>query len=170
MAAVEADGGSGDDGGPADGPGQRPEQGVQIGLVVGSVGASSWTGSVPARAPGIWDRDEQRRNTGQVNGRVRRAPPAGAGGRRSAPDPRGSRDPDGAGGWLNDRFHGARGMRGLMREVSLTSHWSFLLGEITLWSFVILLLTGTFLSLFFDAVDDRGDLPAARTSSSTASR
>src|SRR5947207_15783979 len=28
-------------------------------------------------------------------------------------------------------------------------HWSFLLGEIALWSFVILLLTGTFLSLFF---------------------
>jgi ubiquinol-cytochrome c reductase cytochrome b subunit len=29
-------------------------------------------------------------------------------------------------------------------------HWSFLLGEIALWSFVVLLLTGTFLGLFFD--------------------
>jgi ubiquinol-cytochrome c reductase cytochrome b subunit len=29
-------------------------------------------------------------------------------------------------------------------------HWSFLLGEIALWSFVVLLLTGTFLALFFD--------------------
>jgi ubiquinol-cytochrome c reductase cytochrome b subunit len=39
-------------------------------------------------------------------------------------------------------------MRGLMRKV-FPDHWSFLLGEIALWSFVILLLTGTFLSLFF---------------------
>jgi quinol-cytochrome oxidoreductase complex cytochrome b subunit len=54
----------------------------------------------------------------------------------------------GAGGWLDDRFHGARGMRVLMRKV-FPDHWSFLLGEIALWSFVILLLTGTFLSLFF---------------------
>jgi ubiquinol-cytochrome c reductase cytochrome b subunit len=35
-----------------------------------------------------------------------------------------------------------------MRKV-FPDHWSFLLGEIALWSFVILLLTGTFLSLFF---------------------
>ena len=54
----------------------------------------------------------------------------------------------GAGGWLDDRFGGARGMRVLMRKV-FPDHWSFLLGEIALWSFVILLLTGTFLSLFF---------------------
>jgi ubiquinol-cytochrome c reductase cytochrome b subunit len=54
----------------------------------------------------------------------------------------------GVGGWLDDRFHGARGVRVLMRKV-FPDHWSFLLGEIALWSFVILLLTGTFLSLFF---------------------
>jgi len=54
----------------------------------------------------------------------------------------------GTGGWLDDRFHGARGVRILMRKV-FPDHWSFLLGEIALWSFVILLLTGTFLSLFF---------------------
>lgn len=29
-------------------------------------------------------------------------------------------------------------------------HWSFLLGEIALWSFILLLLTGTFLALFYD--------------------
>ncbi len=28
-------------------------------------------------------------------------------------------------------------------------HWSFMLGEIALWSFVVLLLTGTFLTLWF---------------------
>jgi ubiquinol-cytochrome c reductase cytochrome b subunit len=35
-----------------------------------------------------------------------------------------------------------------MRKV-FPDHWSFMLGEIALWSFVILLLTGTFLALFF---------------------
>ena len=54
----------------------------------------------------------------------------------------------GVGGWLDDRFHGARGLRVFMRKV-FPDHWSFMLGEIALWSFVILLLTGTFLSLFF---------------------
>src|ERR1700728_3003966 len=29
------------------------------------------------------------------------------------------------------------------------NHWSFVLGEIALYSFIILLLTGTFLTLFF---------------------
>ena len=54
----------------------------------------------------------------------------------------------GAGGWLDDRFHGANGVRVLMRKV-FPDHWSFMLGEIALWSFVILLLTGTYLALFF---------------------
>ena len=54
----------------------------------------------------------------------------------------------GTGSWVDDRFHAARGLRVLMHKV-FPDHWSFLLGEIALWSFVILLLTGTFLSLFF---------------------
>jgi ubiquinol-cytochrome c reductase cytochrome b subunit len=54
----------------------------------------------------------------------------------------------GAGGWLDDRFGGARGLRVFMRKV-FPDHWSFMLGEIALWSFVILLLTGTFLAFFF---------------------
>jgi ubiquinol-cytochrome c reductase cytochrome b subunit len=54
----------------------------------------------------------------------------------------------GVGGWLDDRFHGARGVKVLMRKV-FPDHWSFMLGEIALWSFVILLLTGTWLALFF---------------------
>ena len=54
----------------------------------------------------------------------------------------------GTGSWLDDRFHGARGARVFFRKV-FPDHWSFMLGEIALWSFVILLLTGTFLSLFF---------------------
>jgi len=54
----------------------------------------------------------------------------------------------GVGGWFDDRFHGARGVRVLMRKV-FPDHWTFMLGEIALWSFVILLLTGTYLALFF---------------------
>ena len=55
----------------------------------------------------------------------------------------------GVGGWLDDRFGGAQGTRTLMRKV-FPDHWTFMLGEIALWSFVILLLTGTYLALFFD--------------------
>ena len=54
----------------------------------------------------------------------------------------------GLGGWLDDRFHGARGVRVFLRKV-FPDHWTFMLGEIALYSFVILLLTGTFLTLFF---------------------
>src|ERR687884_271928 len=54
----------------------------------------------------------------------------------------------GVGGWFDDRFHAARGFRVLMRKV-FPDHWSFMLGEIALWSFVILLLTGVFLTLWF---------------------
>jgi ubiquinol-cytochrome c reductase cytochrome b subunit len=52
------------------------------------------------------------------------------------------------GNWLDDRFHGARGIRVFLRKI-FPDHWSFLLGEIALYSFIILLLTGTFLTLFF---------------------
>jgi ubiquinol-cytochrome c reductase cytochrome b subunit len=52
------------------------------------------------------------------------------------------------GGWLDDRFHGAPIFRKWFRKI-FPDHWSFLLGEIALYSFVILLLTGTFLTLFF---------------------
>jgi ubiquinol-cytochrome c reductase cytochrome b subunit len=55
---------------------------------------------------------------------------------------------DGLGGWLDDRFGGAKGTRTLMKKV-FPDHWTFMLGEVALWSFVILLLTGTYLALFF---------------------
>jgi ubiquinol-cytochrome c reductase cytochrome b subunit len=55
---------------------------------------------------------------------------------------------DGTGNWLDDRFGGARGVRYLFRKV-FPDHWTFLLGEIALYSFIILLLTGTFLTFFF---------------------
>lgn len=39
--------------------------------------------------------------------------------------------------------------RQLLRK-AFPDHWSFLLGEIALYSFVVLLLTGVYLTLFFD--------------------
>lgn len=55
----------------------------------------------------------------------------------------------GAAKWADDRFHMAKGMRHQMNKVFPT-HWSFLLGEIALYSFIVLLLSGTYLTLFFD--------------------
>ncbi|HZE39738.1 MAG TPA: ubiquinol-cytochrome c reductase cytochrome b subunit [Stackebrandtia sp.] len=53
------------------------------------------------------------------------------------------------GGELDDRFKLAKPARSLMTKV-FPDHWSFLLGEIALFSFIVLLLTGTFLALFFE--------------------
>jgi ubiquinol-cytochrome c reductase cytochrome b subunit len=50
--------------------------------------------------------------------------------------------------WADDRLGLATLMRKNLRKV-FPDHWSFMLGEIALWSFVILLLTGTFLTLWF---------------------
>jgi quinol---cytochrome-c reductase cytochrome b subunit len=55
---------------------------------------------------------------------------------------------NGLGGWFDDRFRGAKLFRVWFRKI-FPDHWTFLLGEIALYSFVILLLTGTFLTLFF---------------------
>ena len=55
----------------------------------------------------------------------------------------------GAATWADDRL----GLAGLakknLRKV-FPDHWSFMLGEIALWSFVVLLLTGVFLTLWFN--------------------
>jgi ubiquinol-cytochrome c reductase cytochrome b subunit len=53
-----------------------------------------------------------------------------------------------AGGAADDRFRIAKAARTQLRKL-FPDHWSFLLGELALYSFVILLLTGTFLTLFF---------------------
>ncbi len=54
----------------------------------------------------------------------------------------------GTGNWLDERFRGAKGLRTFFRKI-FPDHWTFLLGEIALYSFIILLLTGTFLALWF---------------------
>ena len=50
--------------------------------------------------------------------------------------------------WADERLGIATAAKGQIRKV-FPDHWSFMLGEIALWSFVILLLTGTFLTLWY---------------------
>ncbi|TJZ77775.1 cytochrome bc complex cytochrome b subunit [Rhodococcus oryzae] len=50
---------------------------------------------------------------------------------------------------MDSRYHLAAGMRRQINKVFPT-HWSFMLGEIALYSFVILLISGVYLTLFFD--------------------
>src|SRR6201998_1737461 len=47
------------------------------------------------------------------------------------------------------RYHPSAALRRQLNKVFPT-HWSFLLGEIALYSFVVLLITGVYLTLFFD--------------------
>lgn len=50
---------------------------------------------------------------------------------------------------IDSRYTAAKGMRAQLNKVFPT-HWSFMLGEVALYSFIILLLTGVYLTLFFD--------------------
>src|SRR3954471_17209314 len=50
--------------------------------------------------------------------------------------------------WADDRLGLATVAKKQLRKV-FPDHWSFMLGEIALWSFVVLLLSGVFLTLWF---------------------
>src|SRR3984885_14081252 len=50
---------------------------------------------------------------------------------------------------IDARYHPSAALRRQLNKVFPT-HWSFLLGEIALYSFIVLLLSGTYLALFFD--------------------
>ena len=50
---------------------------------------------------------------------------------------------------VDSRYHLAAGMRRQINKV-FPSHWSFMLGEVALYSFVILLISGVYLTFFFD--------------------
>lgn len=50
---------------------------------------------------------------------------------------------------VDSRYHIAAGMKRQINKVFPT-HWSFMLGEIALYSFIILLISGVYLTLFFD--------------------
>ncbi|MFI0259544.1 cytochrome bc complex cytochrome b subunit [Streptomyces sp. NPDC017056] len=52
---------------------------------------------------------------------------------------------------LDRRLPAAEGAKALLRK-AFPDHWSFLLGELALYAFLVLVLTGTYLTLFFDPV------------------
>jgi ubiquinol-cytochrome c reductase cytochrome b subunit len=66
--------------------------------------------------------------------------------------------------WAEDRIHFSAGLHGQLNKV-FPERWSFMLGEIALYSFVVLLVSGTYLALFFDPsmteVTYHGDYTAA---------
>ena len=51
--------------------------------------------------------------------------------------------------WLDERVGAAHFARTALKKV-FPDHWSFMIGELALYCFVILLLTGTYLTFFFD--------------------
>src|SRR3954451_25269700 len=50
---------------------------------------------------------------------------------------------------IDSRYHPSAAVRRQLNKV-FPMHWSFLLGEISMYSFVVLLITGVYLTLFFD--------------------
>jgi ubiquinol-cytochrome c reductase cytochrome b subunit len=62
----------------------------------------------------------------------------------------GSRFTGAAANWVDERTS----ISGLVKELGrkiFPDHWSFMLGEVALYSFIVILLTGTFLTFFFQA-------------------
>lgn len=53
-------------------------------------------------------------------------------------------------GWFDTRLGTSAFVQKALTKV-FPDHWSFMIGEIALYSFIVLLLTGTFLTFFFDA-------------------
>jgi ubiquinol-cytochrome c reductase cytochrome b subunit len=51
--------------------------------------------------------------------------------------------------WIDDRLGTAHFVRHALRK-AFPDHWSFMLGEINAYAFLVLVATGTFLALFFD--------------------
>ncbi len=51
--------------------------------------------------------------------------------------------------WVDTRVGGAKFAQKALNKV-FPDHWSFMIGELALWSFVVLLLTGVYLTFFFD--------------------
>ena len=54
--------------------------------------------------------------------------------------------------FVDDRLNGAGFFRHSMNK-AFPTHWSFMIGEIALYSFILVLLSGVFLTLFFDPSD-----------------
>ncbi|QEU11825.1 cytochrome b [Dermabacter vaginalis] len=50
--------------------------------------------------------------------------------------------------WLDERTSGASIVKGFARKI-FPDHWSFMFGEVALYSFVVLIISGIFLTMFF---------------------
>src|ERR1700683_2069054 len=61
-------------------------------------------------------------------------------------------------GELDDRLGVAKGGRVFLDKI-FPDHWSFMLGEIALYSFVVLIATGVFLALYFVPPPTRSTSP-----------
>ncbi|MBM6546193.1 ubiquinol-cytochrome c reductase cytochrome b subunit [Janibacter sp. YIM B02568] len=68
---------------------------------------------------------------------------------RKAPVSPGLKKVGGVAGWIDDRTGAAKGVGYLMKKV-FPDHWSFMLGEIAMYSMIVCMLTGVFLTLWFD--------------------
>ena len=66
----------------------------------------------------------------------------------SAPKKKGGGAVGGVANWMDERTGGAKGIRYLMNKV-FPDHWSFMLGEVAMYSLIILLITGTFLTFWY---------------------
>ena len=79
---------------------------------------------------------------------------------------------NGAATWVDDRLGSSNFVRRSLNKV-FPDHWSFMLGEIALYTFIILLLTGTYLGLFYtpslqEVVYDGSYIPLVGTEMSAA--
>jgi ubiquinol-cytochrome c reductase cytochrome b subunit len=66
----------------------------------------------------------------------------------AAPTAPGLKAVGGVAGWLDDRTGAAKPVGYLMKKV-FPDHWSFMLGEVAMYSMIICLLSGTFLTFWF---------------------
>ena len=64
--------------------------------------------------------------------------------------PLGGRFVGAASNYIDERTSISGAVKFLGRKI-FPDHWSFMLGEIALWAFVVVLLSGTYLTFFFDA-------------------
>ncbi|WP_295696094.1 cytochrome b, partial [Lapillicoccus sp.] len=65
-----------------------------------------------------------------------------------APPTDGMRKAGGVAGWVDDRTGAAKGAAFVLKKV-FPDHWSFMLGEIAMYSMIICLLSGTFLTFWY---------------------
>jgi ubiquinol-cytochrome c reductase cytochrome b subunit len=79
---------------------------------------------------------------------------------------------NGTGRWIDDRLGSSNFVRRSLNKV-FPDHWSFMLGEIALYTFIILLLSGTYLAFFYtpslqEVVYDGSYIPLKGTEMSAA--